>query len=273
MGTAGRMVAAACAALTSVVLTAPCLASDAESHGADAEVRERDAEIQRKIEARLARLGLDRRANIRVSVQDHVPRLTGIVVRYRDSLDAEREARKEAEAVVNLVRVVPEEACFDRAIRAEAEAEILQWARYDASDAVAVEVRNCEVSLRGWVETPAKRREIEDRLSRLEGMRDLHNDLHLQGFAPGDVQLRHEIEARLYRSSIFERWAGDPDPPVRVFVDHGRVILAGTVGSRLEQVAAGQIARGTLAFAVDNQVQVEDASSRRKEDRKKDPEG
>jgi hypothetical protein len=59
-------------------------------------------------------------------------------------------------------------------------------------------------------------------------------------------------------------------PPVRVYVDRGRVILAGTVGSAVEQVAAGMLARGTLAFTVNNQVKVE-GDRVREEERKKDP--
>ena len=51
----------------------------------------------------------------------------------------------------------------------------------------------------------------------------------------------------------------------------GRVTLAGTVGSRVEQTAVGMIARGTLAFSVNNQVQVE-GDKARKEDRARENE-
>jgi osmotically-inducible protein OsmY len=84
------------------------------------------------------------------------------------------------------------------------------------------------------------------------------------------VRLRREIHAKIYSDPLFERWAGLPDPPVRVYVNRGKVTLAGTVGTTLEQTAAGLIARGSLAFAVDNQVKVE-GDDARKEDRKKDP--
>ena len=57
---------------------------------------------------------------------------------------------------------------------------------------------------------------------------------------------------------------------MRVYVNRGKVTLAGTVGSAVEQTAAGLIARGTLAFGVDNQVKVE-GDAAREEDRKKDP--
>jgi osmotically-inducible protein OsmY len=125
------------------------------------------------------------------------------------------------------------------------------------------------VRLSGWVETSSKRDEIEERLARVDAIRDVHNDLRLQGFSQGDVRLRLEIHEKIYTDPLFARWAGLPDPPVRVFVDRGRATLVGTVGSDMEKVVVGMLARGTLAFAVNNQVKVEGEDAR-KEERKKD---
>jgi osmotically-inducible protein OsmY len=134
---------------------------------------------------------------------------------------------------------------------------------------VGIEVEEGVVRLSGWVENPFKRDEIEERLARVDAIRDVHNDLRVQGFSQGDVRLRLEIHGKIYADPLFERWAGLPDPPVRVFVERGRATLVGTVGSMVERVAAGMIARGTLAFTVNNQVKVEDDAAR-KEDRKKE---
>jgi hypothetical protein len=67
---------------------------------------------------------------------------------------------------------------------------------------------------------------------------------------------------------MFERFAHQIDPPVRVFVDRGRVTLVGMVSSRVEQVSVGNIARGTLAFSVTNLVEVESDVDKKKEDKK-----
>jgi osmotically-inducible protein OsmY len=212
--------------------------------------------------------GFEQRADIKVEVESGVARLTGITLAYADLREVERLARKDVKSVVNLLRVVPEEPRSDKAIRADAERAVLRWERYGPFDAVAIEVAEGVVRLSGWVETPSKRDEIEERL-RIDAIRDVHNDLHVQGFSQGDVRLRREIHGKIYADSLFERWAGLPDPPVRVFVERGRVTLAGTVGSTVEQVAVGMLARGTLAFSVNNQVKVEDDAAR-KEDRKKE---
>jgi len=228
-----------------------------------------DADLQRRIEARLAKAGFEQRADIQVGVESGVARLSGITLAYADLREAERLARKDAKSVVNLLRVVPEVPRSDKAIHADAERAVLRWERYGPFDAVAIEVEQGVVRLTGWVETPSKRDEIEARLARVDAIKDVHNDLHVQGFSQGDVALRLEIHGKIYSDPLFERWAGLPDPPVRVFVDRGRATLAGTVGSDVERVAVGMIARGTLAFAVNNQVKVEEDASR-KEDRKKD---
>jgi osmotically-inducible protein OsmY len=228
-----------------------------------------DADLQRRIEARLAKAGFETRADIQVEVDSGVARLSGITLHYTDLREAERLARKDVRSVVNLLRVVPEEPRSDRAIHADAESAVRRWERYGPFDAVAIEVAEGVVRLSGWVETPAKRNEIEARLARVDAIRDVHNDLRVQGFSQGDVRLRREIHGKIYGDPLFERWRALPDPPVRVFVERGRVTLAGTVGSAVEQVAVGMIARGTLAFAVNNQVKVEEDAAGG-EDRKKE---
>jgi len=229
-----------------------------------------DADLQRRIEKRLAKAGFDQRADIRVGVESGVARLSGITLRYLDLREAERLARKDTKRVVNLLSVVPEEPRTDKAIRTDAERAVLRWERYGPFDAVGIDVVDGAVKLTGWVETPFKRDEIEERLARVDAIRDVHNDLRVQGFSQGDERLRREIFRKIYTDPLFERWAGLPDPPVRVFVDRGRVTLAGSVGSEVERVAVGMLARGTLAFTVNNQVKIE-GEAEREEDRKKDP--
>ena len=55
-----------------------------------------DAKVQRKIEERLAKSGLDSSADIRVTVKDGKARLEGAVMGYEASYRAEKAARKEA---------------------------------------------------------------------------------------------------------------------------------------------------------------------------------
>jgi osmotically-inducible protein OsmY len=236
-------------ALAASLLAAPALPSDDD--------------LQRRIEARFAKADLGRRADIRVEVESGVARLTGITLSYPDLREADRLARRETKGVVNLLRVVPEAARSDRAIRFDAESEVLRWERYGPFDAVGIDVAEGVIQLSGWVENSTKRDEIEERLARVVAIRDVVNNLRVQGFSAGDESLRRQVYLRIYRDPLFERFASYPDPPVRVFVDRGRVTLAGTVGSAVEQTALGFIARGTLAFSVDNHVQIEGEAARK----------
>jgi len=227
-----------------------------------------DAQLARRIEDRLLKAGFAKRADIKVDVESGVARLNGFVLRWADVREADRLARKDVKSVVNLLRVVPETPRTDKEIRTDVEKAVLRWERYGPFDAVGVEVRDGVVSLGGWVESPWKRGQIEERMTRVDGIKDVVNNLRVQGFSANDVELRAEVFTKIYTDPLFERYANRVDPPVRVYVDRGRVTLVGMVGSRVEQVAVGHIARGTLAFSVTNLVEVESEVEKKKEEKK-----
>ena len=216
-----------------------------------------DAEIQRRIEERFAKAGLHQGTDIAVGVQDEIVHLKGIALTLADARQAEREARKVAKTVINEIRVFPEKTRSDRAIRKDAEKAIYTYARYGVFDAVGVSVDQGVVLIEGFVNDSVRRRALEERVARVEGVRDVHNDLRLQGTSPHDERLRLQMYARIYNDPLFEQYASWPDPPVRVFVDRGRITLAGTVRSKVEQAALGFMAGESLAFSVRNIVQVE----------------
>jgi osmotically-inducible protein OsmY len=216
-----------------------------------------DADVQKRIEQRFARAGLDKSSGITIQVENGVVRLKGVALSLADARDAEAAARKEAKIVINQIDVVLESARSDRAIRNDAEAAILSYPRYGAFDAIDVKVEDGLVMLNGFVLDWLRRDEIEDRVARVEGVRDVRDDLRVQGFSLADQRLRYEVYERIYNDPMFERYAGWSDPPVRVLVERGRVTLAGKVGSAVEQRVVGTIARDTMAFSVRNLVQVE----------------
>ncbi|MFI5170729.1 MAG: BON domain-containing protein, partial [Vicinamibacterales bacterium] len=209
-----------------------------------------DAQLARRIEGRLTKAGFDQRGDIAVDVESGTARLTGIVLRWADVREADKVARKEVKSVVNLLRVVPENPRSDADVRADVEKAVLRWERYGPFDAVGIEVRDGVVSLGGFVEDPWKRGQIEERLTRIDAIRDVINNLRVQGFSGNDVSLRTEVFTKIYGDPMFERFAHQIDKPVRVYVERGRVTLVGMVGSRLEQQTVGHIARATLAFSV-----------------------
>jgi osmotically-inducible protein OsmY len=216
-----------------------------------------DAEILSRIEERFAKAGLEQDTDIQVVVQDDVVYLKGIALNLADARAAEREARKVSKTVINEIRVFPESTRSDQEIQKDAEKAVYTYARYGVFDAVGVSVDQGLVSIQGFVNDNVRRREIEERVARIEGVRDVHNDLRLQGTSPYDERLRLQLYAQIYNDPMFAQYASWPEPPVRVFVDRGKVTLAGTVSSKVEQVRLGLIAGQSLAFSVNNHVRLE----------------
>jgi len=226
-----------------VLLAAPALAAT-------------DVSIQARIRARLAQAKLDANTHVQVTVENGVARLSGTTPSLVDSRTAERLARKETKKVVNQVLVEP---VFrsDKAILKDADSAVLSYPYYGVFDAVAVDVDKGAVTLRGWVLQPWYSSGIENLVARVAGVRALDNQIQVESATPLDWSLRRQIYNRIYHSLTFEQWAPLWDKPVRIVVNDGHVILAGQVLTLGERQVAGNVALGTLAFSVDNQVQIE----------------
>ena len=146
---------------------------------------------------------------------------------------------------------------------------ILGYVHYGVFDSVGVGVDDGVVTLVGSVYQPWRRDELEGRVARLTGVREIKNGLRVQPASIFDDRLRAQLYRRIYGNGLFERYASFANPPIRIVVENGKVTLTGVVNSRVERAVLGSIANGTLAFRVDNQVQVE--SEIRKEPKSKGP--
>lgn len=225
-----------------------------------------DAKIQRKIEERLAKAGLDSSADVKVTVKDGAARLDGAVLSYEASYKAQKAARREAKEVDNRL-VVGAELRPDPDLRKAIEDAILRYPYYGVFDSVEVGVKDGAVLLRGSVYQPWRKDDLEARIASVAGVKAMDNEIRVQGVSGHDEYLRRQLVRRIYGSEHFVQYAGWANPPIRIVVEDGKVTLTGYVRSPVEQVMLGHIARGTLAFAVDNKVQVEGA--RPAEDTKK----
>jgi osmotically-inducible protein OsmY len=145
----------------------------------------------------------------------------------------------------------------DSQIRKDVVDQILRYPWYTVFDSIEAGVDHGVVLLRGSVNQPYRKTDIEKRVARIAGVKDVKSEIQVQGVSSFDDRLRHELYYRIYGDDRFVQYAGWADPPVRIIVDRGRITLTGFVGSAVEQRLVGLIARGTLAFAVDNQVKLE----------------
>jgi osmotically-inducible protein OsmY len=224
-----------------------------------------DATVQGKIEARLAKAGLDKTADVQVAVKDGVASLTGITLSLADRRRAEEAARKETKTVDSRLQVFPEKRS-DRELEKDVADAVLGYVYYGVFDSISAGVTDGVALLQGSVRNEYRRDQILDRVSRVPGLRDLKDEVRVQPVSFFDDRLRRELVAKIYgdRNGLFVRFANAVNPPVRIIVENGRVTLTGYVGTPLEQTVLGHIARGTAAFQVNNLVQLE--SDRAKEE-------
>ncbi len=145
----------------------------------------------------------------------------------------------------------------DSEIRKDVFDRILGYAWYTVFDSIEAGVENGVVTLRGSVNQPYRKTDIEKRVSGIAGVKQVTSDIRVQGVSSFDDRLRRELVYRIYGDERFVQYASWAHPPIRIVVDKGRITLTGLVGSAVEQQLVGHIARGTLAFSVDNQVKLE----------------
>jgi osmotically-inducible protein OsmY len=227
-----------------------------------------DATVQKKIERRLAKAGLDETANVQVSVNDGVASLTGITLSVKDRWKAEEAARKEAKTVDSRLQVFPEKRT-DGELEKDVADAVLGYVYYGVFDSISASVTDGVAVLQGSVRDELRKDEILDRVSRVEGLRDVKEEIRVQPASFFDDRLRRELVSKIYGNlnSPLVRFANAPNPPVRILVENGRITLTGYVGTTLEQTLLTHIARGTSAFQVTNQVQLE--SDRTREEARK----
>ncbi len=222
-----------------------------------ATVRADDAVIQRQVEERLQRAKAYAAADIRVTVENGSVTLDGLTSRMDVSLAAERAARKESKDVVNRLRVVPDVERKDAEIRKDVVDRILRYAWYTVYDSIDAGVENGVVLLRGSVNQPYRKTDVETRVAGIPGVKGLVSEIRVQGVSSFDDRLRLELVRRIYGDERFVQYASWAHPPIRIIVDRGNITLTGFVASPVEQQLLGHIARGTLSFRVDNQVKLE----------------
>lgn len=147
-------------------------------------------------------------------------------------------------------------ALTDAAVRA-----VSTYTRYSVFDDVSVRADAGEVILTGKVTQPFKKDELERRISRLDGVRVVRNDIEVLPVSIGDDRIRRSIARAIYGNPTFWRFAAMPDPPIHIIVEHGRVTLTGVVPSNVERAVAQSLATGHGEFRVMNQLRT-DAEAR-----------
>jgi hyperosmotically inducible protein len=216
-----------------------------------------DANLESRIETRLSAADFHQPANVQVEVQDGKAVLSGFVPTVHDLWTAERAARKVTKRVQDDVTVRPTNAVSDVDLGKAIERAVIRYPYYGVFDAVGFTINDGNVVLSGSVAQPYHKSDIEDRISRIVGIRALASTVEVQPLSPFDQRLRMQCYRAIYGSSVFSRLAVNPNPPVRILVTNGHVALEGVVDSTSDKHLLTILASQVPGFGpVRNDVQV-----------------
>ncbi len=129
---------------------------------------------------------------------------------------------------------------------------VQRYTRFTIFDDVSANVKDGVVTLSGKVTMPYKRDDIEKRVAKIDGVRDVRDQITVLPVSQFDDELRYRIARSIYGHSNVWNYAIMPNPPIHIVVEHGRVTLTGVVQSEVDRMLARSLATQFGAFSVTN---------------------
>lgn len=135
--------------------------------------------------------------------------------------------------------------------------QVLRYPHFTIFDSVNAQVEDGVVTLTGKVTMPYKRDDIATRVSRVNGVREVRNELTVLPVSQFDDELRLRIARAIYGNSSFWTYGSMVNPPIHIVVENGRVTLEGVVNSNVDRMLARSIASSFGAFSVTNNLKTD----------------
>jgi hyperosmotically inducible protein len=140
--------------------------------------------------------------------------------------------------------------------------EIIKLPYYGVFDRIAYKVDGDTVTLFGKVVKPITRRQAEDRVEEIAGVRRVVNNIEVLPLSSFDDRIRVET-LRSFSDKGLYRYLWEPNPSVRIIVANGHVELEGFVANRGDYNLMNILARGVFGtFSVKNNLVVESDRNR-----------
>lgn len=216
-----------------------------------------DQQIRAKASEELGKR--DKFKGVTAAVEDGIVTLTGNVELYIDKVDAEKRVRKiqNADGVRNRIEVAS--SVHDEILRDQLSDKL----RYDRIG-YGIVFNNLTLSVENGVATVAgKVRDYPDRDSAIAivettpGVKDVIDEIEVAPTSINDDRLRIALARSIYGNSALQKYAIDPQAPIRIVVENGNVELHGVVTSKLDkQVAYTQASSVPGVFSVKNNIVV-----------------
>jgi hyperosmotically inducible protein len=132
--------------------------------------------------------------------------------------------------------------------------QVLNYTHFTIFDSVNAQINDGNVVLTGWVTMPYKSTDLERRVSRVDGVTHVVNNIKTLPVSQFDDELRIRIARAIYSSPHFRGYGSMVNPPIHIIVEHGRVTLEGVVNNNVDRMIARSIASNFLAFEVKNEL-------------------
>jgi hyperosmotically inducible protein len=128
------------------------------------------------------------------------------------------------------------------------EHEVLGYNHYSVFDKVSVQIDDGVVTVTGRVTMPYKSEDIAKRIAGITGVTKVNNLIEVLPASKSDDELRVRIADAIYGHRTFQPYARQPNPPIHIIVERGRVTLEGVVQDDAERLLAVSLAgsRGAL---------------------------
>jgi hyperosmotically inducible periplasmic protein len=206
-------------------------------------------------------LSASRFKDVHVQVDNGVATLTGTVGIYSDKMNADSKIRHVhgVQAIRDEIQVAGPEISDQ-----QLQEKLVKTVAYSllgyvpvAFQAISVQVHNGVVVLGGHAAGPIAASDAVAAVQNTKGVKDVIDNIQVDPVSPMDNQIRIEAYRKIYGFPSLNKYAIDPEKPIRIQVANGHITLYGTVDSEGDKNAAGIQANSVPgAFSVTNNLQV-----------------
>jgi hyperosmotically inducible periplasmic protein len=245
------------ATLAGALLSLPQVSLAAAGRSGAAMLAQDDSGVAGQVQSKLNKSQFK---NVNVTVQNGIATLTGTVDLYEFKADAAKRASraKGVTAVRNEIQVTGGN-IDDQAL----ESKLRDRLAYDrvgfgnVFNAITVSVQDGVATLGGHARTYVDRDSALALVSTTQGVKDVVNEIEVDPTSIMDDQTRIAVARAIYGYPSLQRYAIDPQRPIRISVQNGNVELYGTVDTQADKEAAYLRANGVSGvFSVKNYLQV-----------------
>jgi hyperosmotically inducible protein len=252
-----RTTALVAVALAGALLSLPQVSLAAAGRSGIPALAQDDSGIAGAVQARLNKSQFK---NVKVTVQNGVATLSGTVDLYEYKVDADKRVHKVkgVEAVRNEIEVAGP-SVSDQELQSKLQ-EKLAYDRVgygNAFNAIGVSVQNGAATLSGHARTDVDKDSALALASTYPGVKDVTNEIEVDPVSIMDDRTRMAVARAVYGYPSLNKYAIDPEKPIRISVQNGNVELYGTVDTQADKDTAYLRANGIPGvFSVKNYLQV-----------------